>query len=193
MRSKYLSLLYYFPITEKKGFMSFRRHEPISVRVKIKRKQLRRGFELRSLSTFLGYDGKAMHLSLALSLSLSPSLSLCIYIYPGSTIYLHAHTHTHTHTHMYIVELRLSNRRVISSKIMFENRFVRKLKQCCSSRLGQPFGHIRFTSASCSAVFGLPQQSFVPILYSSARLVCSNSDYLFDHRGIFYKNILVEL
>ena len=48
-------------------------------------------------------------------------------------------------------------------------------------------------SASCLAGFGLPWQSFVYVPFSSAQLVCSNSEYLFDHWGIFYSNFLVEL
>ena len=39
-----------------------------------------------------------------------------------------------------------------------------------------------------SGVFGLSQQSFARVLFSSARFVCLNSEYLFIHCGIFYKN-----
>ena len=59
-------------------------------------------------------------------------------------------------------------------------RFVQKQKQCCLGRLGQPFGHVWFASATRSDVFGLPRQSFTRVPFSSARLVCSNSEHLFD-------------
>ena len=69
---------------------------------------------------------------------------------------------------------------------LFDYRFVQKLKQCCSGRLGQPFGLVQFTLASCSAMFGLSRQSFSHVTFSSARLVRFNSEHLFNHWGIFY-------
>ena len=76
--------------------------------------------------------------------------------------------------YIYIVEPRLPN--IIHSGIMFDNRFIRKQKQCCSGRLGQPFGLLRL--------------SFARVPFSSAWLVSSNSENLFDHWGSFNSNSL---
>ena len=51
----------------------------------------------------------------------------------------------------------------------------------------------RADSASRSAAFGSPRQSIARVSFSSARLVCSNSEHLFDHCGIFYSNAVAKL
>ena len=88
-----------------------------------------------------------------------------------SALYIYIYTHTHTHT----VEPQLSN--IIRSKIIFN--YWNNVPQV--------------DSASHSAVFGLPRQSVAHIPFSSVQLVCSNSEILFNHWGIFYSNFLVEL
>ena len=47
---------------------------------------------------------------------------------------------------------------------------------------------LRYTQPAIRSNVSLPQQSFVCILFSLVRLVCSNSEHLFDHRGILYSN-----
>ena len=66
-----------------------------------------------------------------------------------------------------MVEFRLLN--IICSKFIFDYQFVWKLKQY----------HL--------AMFSLLQQSFTCVLFSSARLMCSNFEHLFNH-WIFWSN-----